>query len=147
MSTPTYTCDTGWACTLTDGDWQKWTRYRMMLRNNVLIMFSSEKKSNETVRNHNESIIYDVTAEGPWPGSSSPFIELWDGEGWTPSRPALLITCVLNMISLPAVLITDPVTQNSPFSPTCGLSHRQYLKLNGRKTSLLSVAANSWIIT
>ena len=37
---------------LTDRDWQKWTRYRMMLKNNVLIMFSSEKKSTKTVSNH-----------------------------------------------------------------------------------------------
>jgi len=31
-------------------DWQKWTRYRMMIRGNVLMMFSSEKKTTDTVR-------------------------------------------------------------------------------------------------
>jgi len=33
-------------------DWQKWTRYRMMIRGNVLMMFSSEKKTTDTVINH-----------------------------------------------------------------------------------------------
>jgi len=33
-------------------NWQKWTRYRMVLRGNVLMMFTSETKTTDTVHNH-----------------------------------------------------------------------------------------------